>query len=90
MASSVKKEDYVQGQRSGVYGTVHFPDLDNVDSSLRKNVRQILWDALNMIVMKAGIIQTRIFILHSGYELKFMEYCGYSCLRWQQRSVFRQ
>ena len=53
MASNIQKNDFVQGQRSGVYGTVHFPDLDIVDRDLRKQARNTLWDALNEIQMKA-------------------------------------
>ena len=54
MSSSVTQEDYVKGQRSGVYGTVHFPDLNTVDVSIRTTARNVLWDALNEFSMKGG------------------------------------
>ena len=54
MASNVTKEDYVKGERSGVYGTVHFPDLNKVDVTLRSNARNVLWDALNEFSMQGG------------------------------------
>ena len=54
MASNITKNDYVTGQRSGVYGTVHFPDLKTVDVSLRENARQVLWETLNEFKIQGG------------------------------------
>jgi len=63
MSSSVTQEDYVKGQRSGVYGTVNFPDLNKVDVSLRTNARNVLWDALNEFSMKGGMVKFSKFFM---------------------------
>ena len=54
MASSVTKDDYVMGQRSGVYGTVHFPDFNSVDVNLRQTGRQVLWETLSEFKIQGG------------------------------------
>ena len=55
MSANIEKEEYVNGKRSGVYGTVHYPYLEKVDNDLRRQTRQVLWDALHGILMKAGM-----------------------------------
>ncbi|XP_057317332.1 L-fucose kinase-like isoform X1 [Hydractinia symbiolongicarpus] len=61
MASNIEKKDYVGGERSGVYGTVHFPDMDRIDASLRVNARQVLWETLSGISMKAELLHNSEF-----------------------------
>ena len=62
MASNITMEDYVYGDRSGVYGTVHFPDLETVDRSLRTSCRRTLWNTLNGISMKGVILNDSEFL----------------------------
>ena len=66
MATNVSKDDFIMGQRSGVYGTVHFPDLKTVDVSLRQNAREVLWNALNEFKIQGGE-----FTLILSYLLRF-------------------
>lgn len=76
MASNIEKKDYVGGERSGVYGTVHFPDMDRIDASLRVNARQVLWETLSGISMKAGKCRNNAFVyLTGGSELFTLQSC---------------
>ena len=77
MASNIQKNDFVQGQRSGVYGTVHFPDLDIVDRDLRKQARNTLWDALNEIQIKACML-FRFCILRVDINVVFFTNYSYN------------
>lgn len=63
MASNITKDDYVMGQRSGVYGTVHFPDFNSVDVNLRQTGRQVLWETLNEFKIQGGEPLIKISIL---------------------------
>ncbi|XP_047135189.1 L-fucose kinase isoform X1 [Hydra vulgaris] len=61
MCLNIKEEDYIKGKRSGVYGTVHFPDLEKVDNDLRQQARQILYKSLNGMTMKAVVLREVFF-----------------------------
>lgn len=55
MATNITKDDYVKGQRSGIYGTAHFPDFDkSVDVNLRQTSRQVLWETLSEFKIQGG------------------------------------